>query len=571
MIKEGYEMARLQHVLAIAPALLAIGGTVFGAGQAAQDDGAPAAQLTEVGTTPIVTEKITLDFFAPQNPYITDIETNDFTVYLEDLTNIHINWDMVATDSLQEKLSLELAAGQLPDVFFGVNADGALGVQGETRYGVQEGVFMPLNDLIEEQMVNFPGVLDRYPQLEPIITAVDGNIYGLPKVEICGHCEYALKMWINTHWLDVLGLEMPTTTEEFYDVLVAFRDGDPNGNGEADEIPLTGATDGWNSQVHPFLINAFIYDSTRPVGLYIENDTTVRTNVNDSRYRDALAYMNRLYEEELLHASAFTQTSDQLWPIVNGEVERVGAVPNGATILFVDPTHPAYRNLFAMPPLEGPEGFRTTTYWLLGGTIMPLQFVMSVDNAYPEASIRWVDLFYDVWFQLRKAIGVEGEDWRRAEPGETTLEGDPAAFKAIRPPVTQPQNKTWVDIGVEYLPVYDPDYPPVGPAGAAPEDMFSNEGDAYGLLLYEATKVYWPFKSETYSNPPQLKLMPDEADQLKTITVELETYIRESRVRFITGDLDLESDWDRYVESLDDIGLPRYLEIMQRSYTRQTQ
>ena len=40
------------------------------------------------------------------------------------------------------------------------------------------------------------------------------------------------KMFIYEPWLDALGLEMPTTTEEFYKVLVAFRDMDPNGNGK---------------------------------------------------------------------------------------------------------------------------------------------------------------------------------------------------------------------------------------------------------------------------------------------------------------------------------------------------
>ena len=44
---------------------------------------------------------------------------------------------------------------------------------------------------------------------------------------------------INKTWLDQLGLEVPTTVDEFTECLKAFRDaGDLNGNGIADEVPL---------------------------------------------------------------------------------------------------------------------------------------------------------------------------------------------------------------------------------------------------------------------------------------------------------------------------------------------
>ncbi len=74
-----------------------------------------------------------------------------------------------------------------------------------------------------------------------LITAPDGNIYALPQVNECYHCMYQQRMWIYKPWLDKLGLKMPTTTDEFYEVLKAFKTKDPNGNGKADEIPLSGS------------------------------------------------------------------------------------------------------------------------------------------------------------------------------------------------------------------------------------------------------------------------------------------------------------------------------------------
>lgn len=86
------------------------------------------------------------------------------------------------------------------------------------------------------------------------ITAPDGNIYALPSINDCYHCSMAQKMWIYKPWLDKLGLDVPTTTDELYTVLKAFKDKDPNGNGKADEVPLTGAPrgSGWYSSIDAF-------------------------------------------------------------------------------------------------------------------------------------------------------------------------------------------------------------------------------------------------------------------------------------------------------------------------------
>src|SRR5690606_41934995 len=88
----------------------------------------------------------------------------------------------------------------------------------------------------------------------------DGSVWGLPQWNDCFHCTFPSKMWLNTAWLDRLGLDTPTTPDEFRDVLKAFKEQDPNGNGAADEVPLTGATGGHS--VLPFLDNPFVHVPT---------------------------------------------------------------------------------------------------------------------------------------------------------------------------------------------------------------------------------------------------------------------------------------------------------------------
>ena len=92
-------------------------------------------------------------------------------------------------------------------------------------------------------------------------TAPDGHIYALPQWADCYHCTYPDKLWINSTWLKKLNLQMPKTTEELRTVLRAFKTQDPNGNGKADEIPMT--TDAQDSSLIAYLMNAFAYN---PVG-----------------------------------------------------------------------------------------------------------------------------------------------------------------------------------------------------------------------------------------------------------------------------------------------------------------
>ena len=83
----------------------------------------------------------------------------------------------------------------------------------------------------------------------------------MPGVNECYHCTIPTKFWINQTWLDNLGLKAPATLDELYDVLVAFRDQDADGNGDpSDEIPLAGDyADGWYTNPEMLVMNAFTY------------------------------------------------------------------------------------------------------------------------------------------------------------------------------------------------------------------------------------------------------------------------------------------------------------------------
>ena len=175
-------------------------------------------------------------------------------------------------------------------------------------YGT-EGVLIPLEDLIDKYAPNIKKILDENPQVRRMATAPDGHIYSIPWFEDQAHFQYRNTFLLNKTWLDKLGLEVPTTPDELIAVLKAFKEQDPNGNGEADEIPSTfrhnTTTNGYYE-----LFGAFgLADAL--TGFSVE-DKKVVFEPAIPEYKMAIAFLNRLYEEGLLDQESFTQDAKQM-------------------------------------------------------------------------------------------------------------------------------------------------------------------------------------------------------------------------------------------------------------------
>ncbi|MCI6290008.1 MAG: extracellular solute-binding protein, partial [Clostridiales bacterium] len=163
----------------------------------------------EPGTYPIVDEPCELNIFYTSNPFPDnwEIDTNWFTQYYEELTGIHINYEGVSGDPVEnaQKVNLKLVSSDLPDVFSKCNFTRAQ----EVMYG-SEGIFIPLNDLIDNETIYIKKMFEDYPHLRDQVTAPDGNIYGIPEVILYVHGTVEDKMWVNQVWLDALNMEKPT-------------------------------------------------------------------------------------------------------------------------------------------------------------------------------------------------------------------------------------------------------------------------------------------------------------------------------------------------------------------------
>ncbi len=155
-----------------------------------------------------------------------NINLNDMPVWqeLQKKLNITIEWDQVSS-GWDEKKAVVLASNDLPDLWLSGLTDGDL--------TMNQGAFLDLTPYIDQYAPNVAKMFEEEPDTRRISTASDGAIYSLPQVRPYRPNSFAVMM-INKTWLDKLGLAMPTTLDELEQVLIAFRDGDPNGNGLQD-------------------------------------------------------------------------------------------------------------------------------------------------------------------------------------------------------------------------------------------------------------------------------------------------------------------------------------------------
>jgi putative aldouronate transport system substrate-binding protein len=493
---------------------------------------------------PIVDEKITLTVFAGQPPYVENFDTNWFVTMYEELTNIHVDWEAVPRGSLDEKKNLVFASGDYPDIFLGAN----LTQDEDMLYGSQ-GVLIPLNDLIDNYAYNILNAFEEQPWARPVITTPDGNIYSIPQIGRAFHTLYPDKFWINEVWLQNVGMEMPKTTDELYKVLKAFKTQDPNGNGKADEYPLTTQRD--ESHLN-FIMNAFIL--TDPSHYLVVNDGKVDLVADKPEYRDGIRYLHMLYEEGLLDVEAFTRDNDQLRQIAqNAEGSMVGAFPSltFGSVTGIRGTSPNAEEYTWVPPIKGPEGEQWAVY-------EPFQynngkFAITMECAYPEAAIRWVDYGFTEEGWIRIKFGEPGVDWDTADEGANGTRGKPAKYKFpenLRKQ-SQLQNKHMRHV----FPVYQT---------WDMHESFTAEGKETEVILIKATMDYDGYEMpEVY---PPVYLTKEQVGEIVHIKTALMDAIEENRARFIVGDLDIEKDWEQYVKSLQAMGRDRYVEIYQQAY-----
>ena len=496
------------------------------------------------GSGEVVIDESVTEFriFAGTSALSPDNSEKTLVQQMNETMGVNIIWECVSEDLLAERKNLIFGAGvDLPDAFMGAGlTDFELITHGES------GTLIPLNDFInEETMPNFMRVLEVRPGLLSEITMPSGNIYSLPSISEMSFIyedgnAYSIGSIpqftaINRVWLDNLGLDMPTTIDELYEVLVAFRDKD----GSGDEIPLSFMHGHWAGGMST-LFSAFGF--TNYSNRAVENGQVIFHPAREE-YKEAIKFFHDWFAEGLIDMEVFSQDVSQY--IAKGNAGRFGVFTWWEIPEVVGELAYQYEYL----------GFLTDSYGNIGVnlnesvTVARGSFAITNACRNPELLLRWVDQLYDPLYSMQAVYGPIGEFFT-AEPGEDGI----FVMRELEAGETEGELKGRLELW--------------GPHAQLAEHF----GTVYHMeeraqqRLDDLHDFWFPYVTN-FDTFPNVAFTIEELDVLNEMLEDINQFVAEKTANWLRNG-GIEEEWEDYLVQLERIGLQDVLSIWQSAYER---
>lgn len=468
----------------------------------------------------------------------------------EKRAGVSIKWEEVTADWDQKKGTL-LAGGDIPDLIVGPNAIT------DADFAKFTGLFQDMSELIDEHAPNVKEMFEKVPLTNVLATQSGGEIYGLPKYQRFWP-ETATMQFINKQWLDNLGLEIPTTWDELFDVLLAFKEEDANGNGDPnDEIPMDFAPVGTGGfgffQPSALLGNTGMTITGGGGQGYFLEDGEVKNFFVDDRYKELVKFLNKLYKNGLINNEVFTQdyTKYQSLARGDGDTAKVGYTFGWElTDRFGLEIADQYVSFDPMKMSDDYTGDVSWTYDYNDLNFGVNMIQMSSQTKNKEAAMKFINELYDPEVSLQVLFGSIGPNIQKKENGSYKIlppedeEMDPGTWK---------WTSTWADNGAFYI-------------DESLEVELGEDMKSVGEQQKPFTKVFENLDVLNNAFPGMfLKYSDEDNNTMSLINTDFMNIAMSSFADWITqGGID--SEWDSYVEEIERIGLATNLKIIQKYY-----
>ncbi|WP_114855438.1 extracellular solute-binding protein [Brachybacterium sp. YJGR34] len=502
--------------------------------------GRPSARETEdlsadVGLTdsglPVVADELTLSFGGSKSALAPEYETMELVRTWQEDSGIEITWANEPDEVWAEKKNLLLASGELPDALFNTGLTDAE----VAKYG-DNGTLLALEDLILEHAPTLHGILEQRPDIRSAMTTSDGHIYTLPSVEEMGLVEFPTMLFINTVWLDELGMGVPTTVEEYHEALLAFRESKGSG-----ALPLSFIGAGAIAD----LIAALGGQADNPDHRIVQDGEVLFTADKDG-FRDAIATLHTWYGEGLIDQEAFAQ--DYVTFIAKGKADpqTLGSFSFWECPEVVGPDRAEQYQI--VPILPGPDGVQRACA-ANNQEINRGAFAITRTSQYAAATLRWADMLFDPVMSAQANWGPIGISQEMNADG--MLEQIPVSGGE-----TEQERRVKVAPG--------------GPKIITAEDFETvvlpepRAAERQGQIA----EFYAPHRAnEKY---PPVMLSVEELNRISTLESDVRTLVDEKVATWIVKG-GIEDEWDGYVAQLEQIGLSEVAEVYQGAYDRFTE
>ena len=490
-----------------------------------------AASAENLAELPLTTEEGASVSILAINSYYSNVDLKEATL-LQEIANragVTIEWTLIDPSSYADSVSPMLASGKdLPDIIMMPDKDLNMDY-------LSSGLIEPLDEHFD-LMPNYTAFLEKNPIIKGSLTAVDSHIYYVPQTVVTNN--YQPVLMYNMPWLEKLGIEAPKTLDEFVDYLRKIKETDMNGNGENDEIPMS-----IQNAFLPYMFGpAFGLDLVS--GYYADDEGVVHyAPYEKDAYKAYLSFLNGLYTEGLLEQEFTSLNRDQI-------VARCANDQTGVTFDFswqMSTLYSAqYESYKADPsvgviagaaPLSGDhEGF------YVGRNPISNIFGINANSANKELAIKFLDYAMSDEAQDLYVWGMEGLTYEVDENGE----------RHFLPRCTE--DTIWY----QGLGINAPNMPSQQSVPAT--DVLLAAWHVQNDREFEEPFIRAPF--------PEVYSTEEEAEISGMYQVDIQTYVDENAVAFITGTKNLEGDFDAYIATLDSMQIGEMLKVRQAQYDR---
>lgn len=507
-------------------------------GDSSAPDSGEGSAISEI-TLPITDEKVTLSYWFPWDATVSNVISNNNETLtcqkMEELTGVHIEYIHPTIGSEQEIFSVLIASGDYPDMIY--LANGAA-YPGGIVGGIDDGVFLNINDLVQQYAPNFSGwrEYDDVHRIETI--SDDGFILGFPMMNEEGE-PANLGMVIRQDKLDLLGMEVPETLDEIYSVLKAAHD--KLGMKSPLLLPGTGVFEDSN------ILSAFGVGKD-----WYQDNGTVKYGPIQEGYKQYLQLMNQWYSEGLIDPNFVSNSFTGAPPndLLVSEDVMMTTTFWGRTVDAMVVNGVTENKDFWMTPMPAAKqkkgdtvGIRTWNSPILSQTVV----TSGCKN--PEIAVKWLDYQYTKDAMILNNYGVEGFTFNYDEKGDfqftDLIMNNPDGLNptdANRLYIRR-NGSGWIDYKRQWL--------------TNPTVKHKDQVWAYDTWSEDSTEQVIP--NVTFSTL--------ESQDYASAYSDIETYMREMTVKFIMGVTSL-NDWDTYVSTIQSMGIEDCTKLKQLALDR---
>lgn len=488
------------------------------------------------GSGKLTDTPVTFTFIRPENalqPYNPDSKT---IKEIEKRTGITIDVQIVPASDWGSKMNTLLATDSLPD-FFRMWTD--------VKDVVNSGALLQLDELIDAYAPIIKSDYETIPNLDK--SKVNGGIYALPTLRRDTNYEKGATPNIRVDKLEELGLSVPTTWDELYNVLKVFSEKYP------DSIA-------WGSRGEANLLRNNT-NAVKSLGadynLYQDSDGTWKLGRMEQDFKGALTFLNKLYNEEILD-NEYLITTAQDW--------KAGCA-SGKYLFYYD--NPTFLDAFnktlqetdpnarwePIPILENSKGERQS-YLFNDHTFNEYGFKADVEN--PELLIKLFNWLYSEEGALLMNYGVEGEEYDMVNGVPTFKQELLDKYKDS----TDPQYAASSDLGIGLL-----FFTPAWYSHYGDQFQTSDPDSVNALFIHNVYKDKMEYMVLQPVEPPYTG---EETERINKIRQNIEDYSTTEVNKFVTGQRNL-SEFDAFVSELKSKGADELVQIANDAQARYEQ